>query len=235
MLSSAVFSDRCKSENAYNAVPVQIISNSVCPKSKTLAASQYTFTNLALYFCDNLFTSLSKTLQSRKKLVSSQILNQGIKEDYLTWLKLFNESNNWHLLSTVPTVCLPLFPSQFRASFHSCNFYSEYMGFFQCYFHALQGIWDNLKTISEKNYIKKSNQKIWKEFSSSIHFVKLLTSCSIFYGKMFKVKDKGKKALKIIEGSNRIIFWNIGDVSGKAHFIICFPMDFVLLKLNSVS
>lgn len=129
MLSSAVFSDRCKSENAYNAVPVQIISNSVFPKSKTLAASQYTFTNLALYFCDNPFTSLSKTLQSRKKRVSSQILNQGIKEDYLTWLKLFNESNNWHLLSTVPTVCLPLFPSQFTASFNSCNFYSEYIFF----------------------------------------------------------------------------------------------------------
>lgn len=182
--------------------------------------------------------SLSKALHSRKRLVSSQILNQGIKEDYLTWLKLFNESNKWHLLSTVPTVCLPFFPSQFRGSFHSYNFYSEYIYFFfQCYFHALQGIWDNLKTISEKNYIKKSNQKIWKEFSSfwCINFVKLLTSCSIFNGKMFKVKDKGKKALKIIEGSNRIIFWNIGDVSGKTHFIMCFPMDFVLLKLNSVS
>lgn len=99
-------------------------------------------------------------------------------------------------------------------------------------FKEYETIW---KQFQKKNYIKKSNQKIWKEFSSSIHFVKLLTSCSIFYGKMFKVKDKGKKALKIIEGSNRIIFWNIGDISGKAHFIICFPMDFVLLKLNSVS
>lgn len=55
MLSSAVSSDRCKSENAYSAVPVQMICNSVFLK---LTASYYTSTTLALFFCDSLFMCL---------------------------------------------------------------------------------------------------------------------------------------------------------------------------------
>lgn len=61
MLSSAVSSDRYKSENAYNTVTVvtvQMICNSVFPKSKTLTASSYNFSNLVLYFCDSLFMCL---------------------------------------------------------------------------------------------------------------------------------------------------------------------------------
>lgn len=151
----------------------------------------------------------------------------------IQWVKLELErrSKNWHLLSTVPTVFLPLsviFILVF--SIQNTIFWSVTFMFFK----ELEPIW---KQFQKKKKINKWNHKIWKGSSLSrcIIFVELFTSSSMFYWKIFKVKDKGKKGTIIHKGSNRIICCNIWDVSGKTPFIMCFLMDVVFVKLNKIA